>query len=353
LLPFGVGRILTQGFGKERGMKRLHLMLLVAFGVAFAGIQALVLAQAQEKYPSKAVKILVPYGPGGATDIVARIVGEHLRENLGQAFYVENKSGAYGIIAIEDMARSRPDGYTLMVGNVSTNAITPVIFPAKFKINYEKDVIPVMRLVDIPAFLLVSTTNFAPRTVPELIDTIKKNPGRVRYGTVGIGSYPHYDMALFAKRAGDLDMIGIPNRNGAAGVIIDMATGDTQTAFLNVASTAGMLKAGKIKALAVVNPVRLPEYPDVPTMAEVGFPGVGTAAWQAMFAPAGTPKDVLEILRKASVEAMQTPAAKKTFQEQNFNIVPSKSAEEAKAWLAQEIAIWNKITQEVKIEVPE
>jgi tripartite-type tricarboxylate transporter receptor subunit TctC len=334
-------------------MKPLHMMLLAAFGVALAGAQAPLHAQAQDKYPSKPVRILVPYGPGGATDIVARIVGEHLRELLGQAFYVENKPGAYGILAIEDMARAKPDGYTLMVGNVSTNAITPVIFPAKFKINYDKDVIPVMRLVDIPAFLLVTTTNFAPRTVPELIATIKQNPGRVRYGTVGVGSYPHYDMALFAKRAGDLDMIGIPNRNGAAGVIIDMATGDTQTAFLNVASTAAMIKAGKIKALAVVNPVRLPEFPDVPTMAEVGFPGVGTSAWQAMFAPAGTPREVLEVLQKASVEAMQTPAARKTFAEQNFNIVPSRSAAEAKTWLGQEIATWSKITQEVRIEVPD
>src|ERR1700704_1842378 len=207
-------------------MKRLQIMLLVAFGIGFAGVAWH--AQAQEKYPSKPVKILVPYGPGGATDIVARIVGEHLRDVLGQAFYVENKPGGYGMIAIEDMARSRPDGYTLMVGNVSTNAITPVLFKSKLKINYDRDVIPVMRLVDIPAFLLVTTTNFAPRTVPELIDTVKKNPGRVRYGTVGVGSYPDYDMALFAKRAGDLDLAGIPNRAGAAGVVLDMITGDTQ-----------------------------------------------------------------------------------------------------------------------------
>jgi tripartite-type tricarboxylate transporter receptor subunit TctC len=336
----------------KRLHKRLHMTLLVVFGVVFAGIQARAQTQVQDKYPSKPVKIVVPYGPGGATDIVARIVGEHMREILGQAFYVENKPGAYGIIAIEDMARSKPDGYTLMVGNVSTNAITPVLFPAKFKINYDRDVVPVMRLVDIPAFLLVTTTNFAPRTVPELIAAIKKNPGQVRYGTVGVGSYPDYDMALFAKRAGDLSMVGIPNRNGAPGVIIDMATGDTQTAFLNVASTAGMIKAGKIKALAVVNPTRLLEYPDVPTMAEVGFPDVGTSAWQAMFAPAGTPREILEAIQRAAVQAMQTPASMKTFADQNFNIAPNSVAD-AKPWLAGEIAKWNKITQEVKIEVPE
>src|SRR5258708_5758048 len=250
-------------FARERGMKRLRTILLVAFGVAFAGLLAQIPARAQDKYPNKPVKILVPYGPGGATDIVARIVGEHLRDVLGQAFYVENKPGGYGMIAIEDMARSKPDGYTLMVGNVSTNAITPVLFKSKLQINYDRDVIPVLRLGDVPAFLLVTTTSFAPRTVPELIAAIKKDPGRVRYGTVGGGSYPDYDMALFAKRAGDLDLTGIPNRNGAPGVILDMIAGDTQTAFLNVASTAGMIKAGKLKPLAVVNHERLPEYPAV------------------------------------------------------------------------------------------
>jgi tripartite-type tricarboxylate transporter receptor subunit TctC len=332
-------------------MKRLRMILLVVF--AFAGLQAQIQAQAQDKYPSKPVKVLVPYGPGGATDIVARIVGEHMREVLGQAYYVENKPGGYGMIAIEDLARSKPDGYTLMVGNVSTNAITPVLFKSKLKINYDKDVVPVMRLVDVPAFLLVTTTNFAPRTVPELIDAIKKNPGKVRYGTVGVGSYPDYDMALFAKRAGNLELTGIPNRNGAAGVILDMVAGDTQTAFLNVASTAAMVKAGKLKALAVVNHERLPEFPDIPTMREVGFPDVGTIAWQALFAPAGTPREILDAVQKAAVQAMQVPAAKKVFAEQNFNIVPTKSVEEAKPWLAQEIATWSTITQEVKIPVPE
>jgi tripartite-type tricarboxylate transporter receptor subunit TctC len=330
-------------------MNRLRLVLLIACGMACAVLAA----QAQEKYPSRPVKLLVPYGPGGATDIAARVLGENIRDIIGQAFYVENKPGGYGILAIEDMARAKPDGYTLMIGNVSTNAITPVLFKSKIKTNYERDVVPVMRLVDVPAFLLVTTTNFAPRTVPELIDTIKKNPGRVRYGTVGVGSYPDYDMALFAKRAGNLQLTGIPNRNGAPGVILDMVAGDTQTAFLNVASTAAMVKAGKLRALAIVNHERLPEFPDVPTMREVGFPDVGTLAWQGMFAPAGTPKEILEQIHKASIAAMQTPAAKKVFGDQNFNIVPTATVDAAKPWLAQEIATWTKITQEIKIEIPD
>jgi tripartite-type tricarboxylate transporter receptor subunit TctC len=310
-------------------------------------------ASAQDKFPSKPVKMIVPYAPGGATDIVARIVGEQMRQSLGQSFVVENKPGAFGIIAIEEMARARPDGYTLQVGNVSTNAITPVIVPEKMKINYERDVVPVTNLIDVPAFLVVTTTNFSVKDVKELVDYAKKNPGKLRYGTVGVGSYPHYDFAYFAKRAGDLDAIAIHNKAGASGVINDMVTGDTQAAFLNVASTAAMVRAGKIKPLAIVNHQRLPAYPDVPTMAELGFPGVGTIAWNAMFAPAGTPKPVLDSLHKAAADALAAPAAKEALTKQNFNIVPSKSVDEAKTWLAGEITAWKKITAEVKIEAAE
>jgi tripartite-type tricarboxylate transporter receptor subunit TctC len=330
-------------------MRPIGVTLLAAAGLALALAQS----AAQDKFPSKPVKILVPYAPGGATDIVARIVAEPMRQSLGQSFVVENKPGAFGILAIEEMARARADGYTLQIGNVSTNAITPVIFHSKFKVNYERDVVPVTNLIDVPAFLVVTTTNFAVKDVKELVDYAKKNPGKLRYGTVGAGSYPHFDMAYFAKRAGDLDMIAIHNKAGASGVINDMITGDTQASFLNVASTAAQVRAGKLKPIAVVNRERLAAYPDVPTMAEVGFADVGTVAWNAMFAPAGTPKPVLETLHKAAVDALQAPAAKEALIKQNFNIVPSKSVDEAKAWLAGEIATWQKITAAVKIDITE
>src|SRR5215468_5479761 len=330
-------------------MRRIGVTLLAAAGLALALAQA----AAQDKFPSKPVKILVPYAPGGATDIVARIVAEPMRQSLGQSFVVENKPGAFGIIAIEEMVRARADGYTIQVGNVTTNAITPVIVPERMKINYQRDVVPVTNLIDVSAFLVVTTTNFAVKDVKELIDYAKRNPGKLRYGTVGAGSYPHFDMAYFAKRAGDLDMIAIHNKAGASGVINDMITGDTQVSFLNVASTAAQVRAGKLKPIAVVNHTRLAAYPDVPTMAEVGYPGVGTIAWNAMFAPAATPRPVLETLHKAAVDAMQTPAAKDQLTKQNFNIVPSKSLDEAKTWLAGEIATWKKITSQVKIEAAE
>ncbi|HLH93368.1 MAG TPA: tripartite tricarboxylate transporter substrate binding protein [Xanthobacteraceae bacterium] len=328
-------------------MKSLLSILLTCICLAFAAAPA----AAQDKYPSRPIKILVPYAPGGATDIVARVLGDRLRDAIGASVVVENKPGAYGILALESMARSAPDGYTLMLGNVTTNAITPILYHDKLHINYEKDVVPVLRLVDIPEFLLAATKNFAPKTVPELADYARKNPGKVNYGSVGVGSYPDYDMALFAKRAGDLKMQGIPNKAGASGVLTDMLSGSTQVSFLNVASSAGLIASGQLRPLALVNRTRLPAYPDVPTMQEVGFDGVGTLAWQALFAPAGTPKDVLETLRTAMTAALASPAVVANFDKQHFNRVPTASLDDAKAWLAGEMARWKKITTEVPIDL--
>jgi len=310
-------------------------------------------ASADDKYPSRPIKVIVPYAAGGATDIVARIVGEGVQKICGQGFVVLNKPGAYGLLAIDEMAKAEPDGYTLMLGNVSTNAITPILYAKKLTINYVKDVVAVTNLVDIPAFLIVTTANnFPPKTVPEFIAYAKQRPGEIHYGTVGVGSYPHYDMAFFAKRAGDLEMSALPNRNGAAGVIQDLLRGDSQAAFLNVASSASLVQAGKLRPLAVVNHTRLPEYPDIPTMQEVGFPDVGTIAWQGLFASAATPKPVLEALFQIVTNAMRQPETIENLHKQNFNVVVSKSLTEAQTWLGDEMKHWESITNTVKIEAP-
>jgi len=148
-------------------------------------------------------------------------------------------------------------------------------------------------------------------------------------------------------------MTHIPNRNGATGVLNDMLRGDVQLAFINVASSAGLVKDGQLRPLALVNDTHLPEYPDVPTMAEVGYPGVGTAAWQALFAPAGTPKDIIAKLHAAILQALKAEPVVKSFTAQNFRIAPNGSLDEAKQWLGDEIANWKKIGNEVKIEVPD
>jgi tripartite-type tricarboxylate transporter receptor subunit TctC len=327
-------------------MKSLRIIFAALLCVAASAASA----QTGDKYPSHPVKIIVPYAPGGATDIVARILADQLSKSLGQQFYVESKPGAFGMLAIEEMVKSPPDGTTLMIGNVSTNAITPIIYASKMSFDYMKDVVPITNTVDIPAFMVATKKNFDVTTVGQLVDYAKKNPGQVRYGTVGNGSYPHYDMAYFAKRAGDLDMVAIPNKAGASGVINDMLTGSTQVAFLNLASTAPQVKAGSLQPLAIVNHARLPDYPDLPTMQELGYPGVGTIAWQALFAPAGVPKDVLQTIFNATVAAMKTPETAEAFKKQTFNIVPNASLADAKTWLAQQMDTWRKITSEVKIE---
>src|SRR5260221_2773933 len=196
---------------REDAMKRFGLALALLCLAASGST-----ASAQDKYPSRPVKTIVPYAPGGATDITARLFGEQMRQSLGQQFVVESKPGAFGILAIEEMARSKPDGYTLMVGNVTTNAITPVLFPKKLGIDFEKDVVSVSRLAIYPSFLLTTTHNFEPRSVAELIAYPKKNPRQVRYTSAGVGSFPHCDTGGFPSRA-EVEKLHIPNNACAAG----------------------------------------------------------------------------------------------------------------------------------------
>ena len=328
-------------------MKRLTLALLPALALVFGGA-----AVAQDKYPSKPVKIVVPYAPGGATDITSRLFGEHMKNSLGQQFVVENKPGAFGILGIEEMARARPDGYTLFVGNVSTNAITPVLYQKKFNINFERDVVSVTRLAIYPSFIITTTANFDVKNVQDLAEHAKKNPGKVRYSSAGVGSFPHYDMEVFARRMG-VDMVHIPNKTGAAGMINDLVVGDAQVAVLNSASSAAMIRAGKLRPIAVIAEQRLKEYPDVPTLAEAGYADVGTLHWQSMFAPAQTPKPVLETIFKAVTDAAKVPALQEAFAKQLVAVRPNASLAEAVTWHKNELATWRKITSEVKIDLTE
>ena len=329
-------------------MKRLSLMLLsaglaIAFGVATAA--------AQEKYPSRPIKVLVPYAPGGATDITARLVGDEFQKITGQGFIVLNKPGANGLLAIDELVKSAPDGYTVMVGNVTTNTIAPILYKSKMSSDYVKSVTAVTNLIDVPAFVAATTVDFPVKTIAELAAYAKKNPGKLSYGTVGAGSYPHYDMAYLAKKAGNLDMAAVPNKNGASGVIQDLLRGDIQVAFLNVASSAPHVQAGKFTPLAVVSNGRLADFPNVPTMKEAGYPDVGTIAWNGMFAPAGTPKPVLDALHAAVLKALASPELQEKFKKQSMVPAPQKSVEEAQKWLASEMKHWETITTEVKIDI--
>ena len=329
-------------------MKRTALLLVSALCVVI-GAQG---GAAQDKYPAKPVKVLVPYAPGGAVDIVARIVTEQMRQTLGQPFVIENKPGAFGILAIEEMARARPDGYTLMFGNNNANVITPILYRKKFTIDYERDVVPVARVADVPAFVVATSQNFPPKSFAEFLAYAKQNTGKVRYGSVGVGSFPQFDMEILAHRAG-LELIHIPNKAGASGMLNDLVSGDTQVGFLNLATAGPMVRAGQLRPLAMVTEKRLPEYPDLPTLSELGYPGIGTLQWLAIFAPSGVSKEVIAALHKAAADAAAAPGVVDKLKVQMMRAVPTSSPEDAKAWLAGEMTLWRKIVDEVKIDLPE
>jgi tripartite-type tricarboxylate transporter receptor subunit TctC len=327
-------------------MKRFNLALLAV--AAFACTPA---AQAQDKYPSKPVKVEVPFGAGSATDIVIRIVGDQLRHELGQQFVIENKPGAFGILAIEEMVKAKPDGYTLQVGNPGTNVLAPIIYKDKFKIDYDKEVVMVSRLGEVPLILAATTKDFAPKNYGEFIALAKANPGKVRYASVGVGSNNHYDTEAFAQWAG-LKLIHIPNKGGGAAITNDLVSGDAQVALVNAASSAGVIKGGLLKVLAVMADERLPEYPDAPTLKELGYAN-GKGLWSALYAPAKTPLEVLETIHRATVAALNSAPVQEAFKKQMIKAVPDASIAAAKAWSANEMAYWKKLTEDVKVERPE
>jgi tripartite-type tricarboxylate transporter receptor subunit TctC len=326
-------------------MQRLITLLLLVLALGSAD------ATAQDKYPAKPVKVVVPFGPGSATDIVMRIVGEQMRPILGQPLLIENKPGAFGILAIEEMARSRPDGYTLQIGNPGTNVLTPIIYKKKFKIDYDKDVTLVTRLSEVPLVLGATTKDFPAKTYAEFIAYAKANPGKVRYASVGVGSNNHYDMEAFARWAG-LVLVHLPNKGGGAAITNDLVTGDAHVALLNAASSMGVVKAGQVRALAVMSDQRVPEYADVPTLMELGYPNA-KGLWAALYAPAATPRDVLEIVREAAVQALASEQVTTAFKQQMIRAVPSASLADAQAWNKAEVAYWKKVTDEVKIDLPD
>src|SRR5215813_5953232 len=326
-------------------MKRLSILLVFLFALGGGEVAA------QDKYPSKPVKVVVPFGPGSATDIVMRIVGEHMRPILGQPVVIENKPGAFGILAIEEMARSRPDGYTLQIGNPGTNVLAPIIYKKKFKIDYDKDVTLVTRLSEVPLVLGATTKDFPPKTYAEFIAYAKANPGKVRYASVGIGSNNHYDTEAFAKWAG-IELLHLPNKGGGAAITNDLVTGDAHVALVNAASSGGVIRGGQVRALAVMADERVPEYPDVPTLKELGYTA-GKGLWSALYAPAATPRDVLETLHKGIVQALNSEGVQSTFKKQMIKPVPNASIDEAREWNAAEFAYWKKVTDQVKVELPE
>jgi len=306
-------------------------------------------AAAQDAYPARPVKLIVPYAPGGATDIIARIVAQRLTESLGQTFLVENRPGANGNLALEAAAKAPPDGYTLLVGNVSTNAINENIFAQQLQIKPSRDLAGIAKLVEIP-HIVVASASFAPNTIAELIAAAKKEPGKINFASVGLGSYPHLDAERLMKAAG-IELTHVPYKGGAGQAIPAMIAGEVQLAFFNMASLLPHIRSGRLKALAAIPAQRLPELPNVPTLAEQGFPGIGTNAWQGMFAPAATPKPVIDRLHGAVVAVLTRPEQKEALAKQMMSVEVSKSPQEFTDLVRRETLGWGEFLREARIKI--
>src|SRR3954466_8612149 len=321
-------------------MKATTLLSCILLGASVAHAQ---------DYPAKPVRILVPYGPGGATDIIARIVAQRLGESLGQSFVVENRPGANGNLALEAAAKAPADGYTLLVGNVSTNAINENVYAQTLSIKPSRDLAGIAKLVEIP-HIVVASASLPANNIAELIALAKQEPGRINFASVGMGSYPHLDMERFMKAAG-VEMTHVPYKGGAGQAIPALVSGEVQLAFFNMASLLPHIRSRRLKALAAIPTHRLPELPTVPTLAEQGFPGIGTNAWQGMFAPAATPKPVVDRLFAAVAAALTKPETKEGLGKQMMSVEVSRSPQEFTDEVRRETQAWGDFLREARIKI--
>jgi tripartite-type tricarboxylate transporter receptor subunit TctC len=319
---------------------------LAAAGVLLAAMGAGQNVAAQS-YPQRPIRLLVPFAPGGASDIVSRILEPRLSQKLGQQIVVDNRSGAAGNIAVEIVATAAPDGHTLLAGNISTNSINPLLFSKNMSVNALKDLAGVTQLVAIPNFVLGSPKVPA-NTLKEAMDYAKSRNGQLNYGAP-LGSYSHLDMLALTQRAG-AKLVHIPTK-GAGETLTNLMRGETHINISNVASNAGPVRAGQIKAYAVTADKRLADFSNVPTMAEAGFPGIGSLNWNGIFVPAKTPTAVIDRIFRDTVAAMKELEAEGQLAKRQLPIALSASAKEFDGYVLAESKRWEKIIRDNKVVI--
>jgi len=317
--------------------------------VASALLLLLPLVASAQDYPAKPVRIVVPYSAGGNADILGRTLAQKLGDALKQPFVVENHAGANGGIGTDFVAKSVPDGYTLLVTASGPITVNPTLYKS---VPYDalKDFAPISECA-VYQYVLVTLATSPWKTIADIVAAARAKPGAVSYGSTGVGGGNHLSGELFALATGS-QLTHVPYK-GSAPALADLLGGQLSMMFDTVITSVPQIRAGKLRAFAVSSGKRASSLPDVPTMQESGYPGVGTIAWQALFAPGAVPKEVLDALFKATVQALQAPPVVDAFPKHNFNIVPSKSLDDAKAWLAGEIKSWKDITSSVKIGTAE
>ena len=307
-----------------------------------AGLLAAALAGSAQgqAFPSKPIKLVIPFVAGGSSDIVGRAIGSKFQEYLGQPAIVENRPGANGAIAAEFVAKADPDGYTILVGSIGVFSINNALFK-DLRYNAVRDFAPITLAVTTPN-ILITRPDLPAGSMKELVEFAKKNPGRLSYCSSGTGSSDHLTGEVFKQGAG-IFAVHVPYRGGA-GCQTDIMGSQVDVSFQNMGAVTNYIKAGRMKALAVTAAARHPQLPNVPTTAEAGFPDLVVTSWQAVAAPAKTPRDVVAKLNEATVRALRSPEVRERMNQIGFDVVAG-TPEEFGQFMKAELDRWTRVVE--------
>jgi tripartite-type tricarboxylate transporter receptor subunit TctC len=318
-------------------MRHVLAVLAAALGMAAA-------AHAQT-YPTRPVRIVVPFAPGGSSEIVARSVAQKLSESLGQQFIVENKPGGAGNIAMQEVARAEPDGYTLILGHIGTLAVNPFMFKS-LPYDVNRDFVPVSLIAKVPSIFVVNS-NVPVHDLKELAALAREKPGQVYYGSAGNGSAGHLAFE-YLKLVTKMDLVHVPYK-GTGPQITDLIGGQTQASSAGTPPLLPHVRSGKIRVIAVGTPARLTVLPDVATVAEQGYPGFETSQWYGIIAPAKTPRAIVDKLAEEIAKAVKSPEVQARFGPDGTVAVGSTPAEFAE-FIKLEQGRWSQVVKQAAIK---
>ncbi len=328
---------------RRRGLSLFGMAAVISAVGAAAGATAGFAAD----YPDRPITMIVPFAPGGASDFTARLMQPGMSEILGQQVVIENRDGAAGNIGMDLAARAKPDGYTIYLGNVGTVSVNPHLF-ANLRVKPLKDFAPVSMVVDVPS-LMVANPRFPVGNAKELAAYVKQNQGKVNFASPGTGSVNRLEMEAFRLAEG-LDMIHIPYKGGAGPAVADVMGGHVSLMFVTIPSAINHVKGGRLKALGVSTAHRVPSLPDVPTLAEQGFPDSVSSSWQGVFVPAGTPQPIINKLHAAVVETMMAHKIQERLDETGVLAMSSLTPADFARYVATDSAKWESIIKKTGVK---